>query len=171
MPLSWIPKPLCYADYGGDWDRFLADVYKIFDNDFKKSRPIYKSLPVSHDSRIEYGKEAGFWHIVQSEDSTAGTRVPDLRRCEHITWPKPIIENCKDGAVSVWETETKKPGYGRQTRIILWVKDYDYLVILRPRPKGPILITAYCVIHESHKEKLRKQRNEYLKQKTPRRAA
>ncbi len=163
----WLPKELCYAEYGGDWDKFIADVYRVFEDDFIKTRPVYKSFPVNHDSRIEHGREAGFWHIVEIQDAVAGSRIPDLRRCEHIPWPKPIIENPNDIAVSIWETEIKKPKYGRQIRVILWLENFDYIVVLRARPTEMILITAYCVIYESQRNKLRKQRNEYIKQKTP----
>ena len=169
--LSWMPKLLCYDNYAGNWDNFIADVYTIFENDFKTTKPIFRTLPVNHDSRIIDGREAGFWHIVQKEDNTTGTRIPDFRRCEHIPWPKPIIENCNDSEVWIWDKEIKKSGYGRQVRVVLWLEKFDYVVILRVRSKEMILVTAYCVIYESHKKKLQLERNEYIKQKTPRRAA
>jgi hypothetical protein len=162
---TWLPELLRYADYGGDWEKFIKEVYGIFENDFKKTKPVYQKLPVNHDSRIQDGKEAGFWHIVQSEEKTVGARVPDLRRCEHIPWPKPTIENSSDSVVSTWEVEIKRPHFGRQKRVIIWLENFDYLVVLRSRPTEFILVTAYCVIYESHRNKLRKQREEYYKAK------
>lgn len=162
---EWLPSLLCYTDYNGDWDKFLSDVYAIFERDFKKTRPLFRTLPVNHDTRIEFGKEAGFWHIVQKEEKDIAIRIPNLRRCEHIRWPKPLIENSSDLRVSCWQNLVKRPGQGRQNRISIWIEDLDYIVILRARSKEMILITAYCVIYESHRNKLRKQRDEYNKTK------
>ena len=44
---DWLPDALQYSDFNGDWDRFLDEVYKIFECDFKKSRPLYMNLPMS----------------------------------------------------------------------------------------------------------------------------
>ena len=163
----WLPKELRYADYKGDWDKFLEAIYGIFECDFKHSCPKYKGLPLFYDSRMEAGKEAAFWHLIQRHDCRAQDRVPDLRRCERIPWPKPIIEHPTDKAMSLWKNERKSPKGGRQTRVLLWLEKLDYIVVLAERPKETILITAYCTDIKSQREKLIKERDEYLKMQKP----
>jgi len=35
-------------------------------------------------------KEATFWHMIQ-EGSVESERIPDIRRCERIRWPRPSV--------------------------------------------------------------------------------
>lgn len=163
----WLPEELQYADYSGDWDKFLEAVYKIFECDFKSSCPKYKGLPLIYDSKLELGKEMAFWHLIQRHDCRAQDRVPDLRRCERIPWPKPIIEHPSGEAVSVWKNKRKKPNRRLQIRVLLWLEKLDYIVVLAERPKGMVLITAYCTDIKSHREKLIKERDNYLKMQKP----
>ncbi len=161
---EWLPETL---HYDGDWETFIQDVYHIFERDFKQTIPKFRTLPVYHDGTLIDGKEAGFWHIVQKDDPQARERVPNIPRCKHITWPKPIIENCEDKTVSIWKVEKKKPGSPQQTRVYLWLEDFDYLIAMREQPYAMILITAFCVGYESYKAKLRKERDNYLKMQKP----
>ncbi len=161
----WLPDILCF---NGDWDNFIATVYQVFENDFKNTKPTFQGLVVNHDTNIEFGKEAGFWHIVQRDDKIAEERVPDIARCVRIPWPRPIIDNSTDADVSVWENERKKSGNPRQKRMLIWFEAENYLVVLTVKPRYAILVTAYCVDNESYRNKLRKERDEYyIKQKTP----
>jgi len=153
---EWLPEALRYSDFNGDWDKFLAAVYGIFERDFKKSRPRYEGRPVTYDSSLEDGKEAAFWHIIQ------GGREPDLRRCERIPWPRPMIEHPADAALSIWKNERKN-----QTRVLIWLEELDYIVVLTERPRVMVLVTAYCTDIKSQREKLRKERDEYYEMQKP----
>jgi hypothetical protein len=164
---SWLPDALRYADFNGEWDRFLDTVYQIFERDFKKSKPVFQNYPVTHDSRIEDGKEAVFWHITCRDDSRTGDRELDIRRCERIPWPRPMIEHPTDTAISIWKNERKKTNTQRQTRILIWLEDLDYIVILSERPKTMVFVTAYCTDIASQKERLKKERDEYYKMQKP----
>jgi hypothetical protein len=162
---KWLPDTL---HFDGNWEEFIKTVYALFERDFKHNIPRFRTLPVYHDAKIiENGQEAGFWHIVQKDDSQARQRLPDIQRCEHMPWPKPIIENCEDKTVSIWKVEKKKPGSPQQTRVYLWLEDFDYLIAMREQPYEMILITAFCVGYESYKAKLRKERDYYLKRQKP----
>jgi hypothetical protein len=164
---SWLPDALQYADFHGDWGEFLATVYQIFERDFKQSRPSYEGKTVVHDTRIEDGKEVGFWHITCRYEARTHARETDLRRCERIPWPRPMIEHSTDRSLSVRKNKRKKPGSPRQTRVLIWLENLDYLVVLAERPKAMILVTAYCTDIESHKEKLRKERGGYGERQKP----
>jgi len=164
---SWLPDALRYSDFDGDWERFLATVYQIFERDFKQSRPSYEGRTVVPDTRIEDGKEAGFWHMTCRYEPRTQAREMDLRRCERIPWPRPMIEHSADKSLSVWKSERKKPSRSRQTRVLIWLENLDYVVVLAERPRAMILVTAYCTDIKSHKEKLRKERDEYYKTQKP----
>ena len=166
-PPEWLPDALRYSDFNGEWDRFLVNVYEIFERDFKKSRPSYRGFPLKYDSSIEDGKEAVFWHLTSQYDKKTGNREMDLRRCERIPWPRPMIEHPTDKSLSVWKSERKKPSRPRQTRVLIWLENLDYVVVLAERPRAMILVTAYCTDIKSHKEKLRKERDEYYKMQKP----
>lgn len=164
---EWLPEALRYNDFNGDWDKFLAAVYEVFERDFKKSSPRYEDYPITYDSRIENGKEAAFWHIIQKTDIKARDKVPDLRRCERIPWPKPMIEHPTDSAVSIWKNERKRPDRKSQTRVLIWLEELDYIVVLAERPREMVLVTAYCTDIKSQRAKLRKERNNYLQMQKP----
>src|SRR4030066_170192 len=70
-----------------DFDEFYADA--------KKNRGI-----------VEKGKEATFWHLI-SEGKSEKDRLPDLRRCERIRWPRPIIEHHDRLTIKFWGPERK----------------------------------------------------------------
>lgn len=165
---EWLPAALRYSDFDGDYDRFLVAVYEVFERDFKQSKPHYHNRPITYDSRIEDGKEAAFWHITSSFDSSTGNRELNLRRAERIPWPKPMIENCTDKAISVWRNERIREKGAKQTRILIWLEGLDYLVVLAEMVHVPVLVTAYCTDIESQRRKLRKERDEYyIMQKPP----
>lgn len=164
---AWLPDELRYSDFGGDWEAFLAAVYQIFERDFKQSAPSYSGRRVAHDTRIEDGKEAGYWHITCRYEARTRAREVDLRRCERIPWPRPMIEHSADRQLSMWKDERKKPGRPRQTRVLIWLESLDYIVVLAERPRAMILVTAYCVDIESHKQKLRKERDRYYEMQKP----
>jgi len=151
---AWLPREFSYADYEGDWDRFLKDVYAVFQEDFKTTVATFGGRPVTYDQRIgDDGLEEGFWHLTSTRDRRTGERVMDLRRCERVPWVRPIIENARDCRLSDWWNERKG-----QRRRLLWLEELEYLVILAQRPKVFVLITAYCTEREHTKRKLREER-------------
>jgi hypothetical protein len=72
-------------------------------------------------------KEATFWHFI-SEGQTEEERVSDLRRCERVRWPKPVIENSTDSKIKYWKNTRKG-----EPRICLWLECEDYVVLERKR--------------------------------------
>jgi len=155
---SWLPDALRYSDFDGDWERFLATVYQIFERDFKKSRPSYRGFPLKYDSRIEDGKEAGFWHMTCRDDPKTKYRELDIRRCERIPWPRPMIEHSQDKQLSAWKNKR-----GKEIRILLWLEGMDYLVVLKESRNTVILLTAYCTDRDHTRNKLRSERKIGLK--------
>lgn len=155
---DWLPPLVLFQDFKGNWDSYLDAIYAYFKQDFVESRPIFqgrrlglKRHPLTHD------KETTFWHMIQ-EGTVEEDRTPDLRRCERIRWPKPIIEHDGDHAVKVWHNHR-----GREVRICLWVEHENYLVVLADRGGYILPWTAYLVEKPHQQSKLRKEYEEYWK--------
>jgi len=158
--VKWLPDLVLLADYENNWDKYLHALYSFYNEDFIKSKPIFrgKKLAVKKHPSID-GKEATFWHIIQ-EGEKEHERIPNLRRCERIRWPKPIIEHCQECGIKVWENEryTKK---GKQISICIWFERVGYLVVLRKR-RGYILFwTSYPVTIAHMKQKLEEEYQAY----------
>ena len=100
---------------------------------------------------IIQGKEATFWHMI-SEGNDEAERLPDLRRCERIRWPRPIIENTEDAALKVW----REPN-GSGHRVLIWFAEAEYLVVLDERKDYILPWTAYPVEREHQQRKLEKR--------------
>jgi hypothetical protein len=86
---------------------------------------------------LHQGKEATFWHFITKGEEEA-ERIPDLRRCERIKWPKPIIENNGDMIIKTWENVRNG-----EKRILLFIEEENYLVVLAGRNGYLLPWTAY----------------------------
>lgn len=158
MAPHWLPDIIKLNDYGGDWDRYLNAVYDCFRQAFKdRNRQLtFRGKPVRTNFHPAYeNKDATFWHLIQ-EGKVEDERTPDLRRCERISWVRPIIENCTDEAVKVWENVRPRPR-GNERRILLWLNE-QFLVVLGDRDHYWTLVTAYTTERE---HRIRKLREEY----------
>jgi len=157
---SWLPDLVLLENYNGDWEKYLEIIYGYFVKDFVKSKPKYRGikLALKKHPMIE-GKEATFWHLI-SKGKEEKERMPDLRRCERIRWPRPIIEHCKDPVLKVWQNIRKG-----DTRILLWFDKVEYIVVLSERKGYLLLWTAYMVKKNHQKRKLQKEYEAYINAK------
>lgn len=148
----WLPPLVLFSDCEGNWDKYLNVIYAYFKQDFIDNMPFFRKQRLGLKKHpLEKGKEATFWHLI-SEGSNEDDRLPDIRRCERIRWPKPVIENTDKPVIKVWENKRKN-----DKRILLWLESQEYLVILSER-KGYLLPwTAYLVTKEHQKRKLQKE--------------
>lgn len=159
---DWLPEPLRYEEFQGDWSEFLAAVYEVFVRDFKQSKPYYEGHLVTHDARTEHGKEAAFWHITSSADAATQQRLPDLRRCERVSWIRPIIEHAGDEDLKVWREPRR-----RGVRIHLWLEQLDYLIVLAQGRRVMILVSAYCVDSGHARRNLTRRWRRFAGKQTP----
>lgn len=155
MP-DWLPPLVPFGDCGGDWPRYLEILYGYFCRDFVNDKPSFQGVRLALKRYpVIQGKEATFWHFISEGDDEA-ERLPDMRRCERIRWPRPVIEQADGVVVKIW----REPR-GGETRIHLWVESASYLVVLAER-KGYLLPwTAYPVERDHQKVKLRKRWERY----------
>lgn len=158
--VKWLPKLVLLTDYRNNWDNYLSALYTFYTKDFIETKPVFRreKLAVKKHPLVD-GKEATFWHIIQ-KGKNEDERIPDLRRCERICWPKPIIEHCEEGGIKIWENEryTKK---GKQISICIWFEQAEYLIILRKRVGYILFWTGYPVTALHRKNKLEKEYRSY----------
>lgn len=151
-PTSWLPGLIQLEDYGGNWTRYLDAVYTIFKRDFIDSKPSFLGYRMGlKRHRLEQGKEVTFWHFI-SEGIAETNRLPDLRRCERIAWPKPIIEAAQTDRVRSWRNIRR-----REQRILIALSDFSYVVVLADRGEYILPWTAYLVEERHQREKLQKE--------------
>jgi hypothetical protein len=159
---SWLPALMEFNDFGGDWEAYLEAIYKIFTEDFINYRPIFDNLPVQRRKHpLVQNKEATFWHII-AEGEKEEERTPDLRRCERICWPRPIIEQARNRGLKIWKNKR-----GSQTCVCLWFEPVEYLVVLAERDDYMLFLTAYCVPQDHRKKKLEKEFQVYIASAAP----
>jgi hypothetical protein len=154
---DWLPDIVRLEDYGGQWRKYEEAVYARFYSDFIASRPTLQDMPVYVTINLVRGKERTFWHCIQ-EGPVEEERIPDLRRCERISWIRPVIEHVDSPEVRQWVNERRG-----KNRSILWVDSAEFLVVLEPRGSAWYLWTAYPVTSEWKKVRLFKECEAFYK--------
>lgn len=150
--LNWLPPLVLLTEHGGNWPAYLEAIYRYFQADFVASKPSFQGRRFGLKRHpMEQGKEATFWHLI-SEGKTEADRLPDLRRCERIRWPRPMIEAVATGRVKCWRSQRRG-----EDRIYLAVDDFSYLVVLADRGEYVLLWTAFCVERGHTRRKLERE--------------
>jgi hypothetical protein len=148
-----LPEIISFHAYEGNWERYLQAIYNHFCKDFIHSKPLVPNRRVGLKKMpIEKGKEATFWHFV-STGETENDREICFRRCERITWIRPIIENYHASNVRWW-VEFKSVKSGNKRRICITLHDFSYLVVLDDREEFILPWTAYPIEKEHQRQKL-----------------
>lgn len=168
MSNEWLPDLHLLEDAGGDWTRYVEQLHRQFLADFVASVPRWPGKDVRLKRHPEHdGKSATFWHMI-SEGSSEADRTPDMRRCERIAWPRPIMDEFDDAAPGTtqcrirWWTEFR----GTETRYHLAPDDFSYVVVVADRGAFVLPWTAYFVEHTHRREKLRRKWREFWSQKS-----
>lgn len=129
-------------------------LYEIFQKDFVNNQPQYRGYVVWFFPEEEDGKEVVFWHLTSREDNAVGERIPDLRRSERLPWARPMLDNPDKPEVLDWDYEE---GDG-SIKTYVWLKDYDYLVVLKKYKDGRRrLITSFWIEYQNFRDKLEKK--------------
>lgn len=134
---NWLPDML---NLDGEWSIILDKLFEIFNRDFTNSKPRYNDLPIWWNRRkIDDDKDEGFWHLITNDEKTVHNkidRIPDYDRARRLPWCRAVIENAHDTYVTIFEylegqVKNNKP----DIRTYLWLKDWDYVVILAKNTK------------------------------------
>jgi len=149
---NWLPNLVFLEDFGGNWHSFFEAIYQEFERDFVDNKPTFRGKRLGLKRHPEYeGKSATFWHMI-SEGCKEQERTPDIRRCERIRWPKPVIENEYDSTLKVWVEKR-----GSNKRIHIWFEEEGYLVVLDDRRDFILPWTAFYVEREHQRRKYNKR--------------
>lgn len=156
--ILWLPAIVCFDDYGKIWDPYIEVLYQYFKVDFIDNQPhlLDQTVGLKHFP-ADQQKHPTFWHII-SEGPLEEDRTPDLKRCERIRWPSPIIEHQPAEVIRCWEEGND---------ILLWLTEDDYLIVLGKRNGYIILRTAYCVNYPHRRRNLSQRYETSLKKQTP----
>lgn len=149
-----LPDLIAFNDYGGDWSAYEDGLYKVFVRDVLQHDLRFRGAKVTARRNPEHERKwAGFWHLI-SEGRVEDDRLPDLRRCERLTWIRWVIENADaSDDVDVWENRR-----GRETNTLLWLQE-AFLVVLSSRSENFLLKTAYFTERQHRINKLRRERD------------
>lgn len=165
MSDNWLPDLMLFSDFNGDWNEYLEALHSAFEKDFVTSKPKWLNKRVGLKRHPEYdGKSATFWHMI-SEGSSEEDRTPDLRRCEHIRWPSPMMEEhdelppSESKARVIWWAEERR----NETRVLLSFEDFSYLMVVADRGDYVLPWTAYPVEREHQQQKLKKRYEAFWK--------
>jgi len=162
-PPEWLPALVNFKNYGGQWEPYCEALYEYFRHDFIESKPKFGERIVRLKRYpLFQGKEATFWHITH-EGNIEDQRTPDFRRCERIRWPRPIIErpiseHNRNGAIRYWPEKTR-----RDNRLILWLHEQDYIVILSVRTGYILFWAAYYIDYDNKRRQLLKKYEEFVR--------
>lgn len=151
--VGWqLPPIIPLTSCSGDWKAYVEVLYEVFTEDFVNSEPTYPGRRWARKRHpVLDGKEATFWHLV-SDGSEESERLPNLRRCERIPWPRPMIDALLTPNVRCWRVERHS-----HQRVLIAVDDFSYVVVLEDRQKYIMLWTAYHVDHSHQRIKFRQE--------------
>lgn len=167
---DWLP-PLCrFEDFEKNWQRYEDHLYSRFRRDFIVSPPrVGGQLVQINTAPYEKGKEEAFWHLITEDQEVEldghvqKERLPDLRRCERISWPGAILREGASDRVVIWR-ERRPDGL----RHVHALPDFSYMVALAIRGSGKLfLATAFPVDLRWRRDRLRKQHERYLRTGEP----
>jgi len=163
MP-EWLPEKVCVDPWTAETYNVL---YGIFCRDIRGTDIYYRGYSVWIFREIDDGREKIFWHLTTREvkptpiprrkrrfypkDQThiKGDRYPDFRRCERLPWVKPLIENPGESEIVDWDYEEGD----RTIRTYVWLKDHDFVVIMKKYPDNKRRLITSFYVDQSYKRK------------------
>jgi hypothetical protein len=155
-PPDWLP-PMVQVN---PWHSETCEqLYEVFRADFLQAQIKYRGFRVwFYPTTEEDGKEAIFWHLTTREQKPGQPpqRLPDLRRCERLSWIKPMILRCPCPSNSILDWDFVEGDGSIKTYI--WLHRHDFVVILKKLPDGQRrLITSFHLDSEHQRDKMRKK--------------
>lgn len=122
------------------------EMYHIFMNDFVNKPMTINDMTLKvNENKSKHplfkGKLDGFVHLVTRESKYSGKRNFDNQRANRIHWIRPILENVTNNRVKYFERINDKG----IKQYHYWLKENDFLVILREIKPDILLVTSFIV--------------------------
>lgn len=152
-----------YLDLDDPTEEQLYELYGIFKRDMI-DEPIFINLvQLDYNKKrsrhpLFRGKPEGFEHICTRESKHSQRRNFDPERANKIHWIKPVIANKDDNRIKYFE----RLHYTGQNQQYYWLKDKDYVVIIREITVKLQLVTAFKV-DELNRNDFKRWYEEYQK--------
>lgn len=149
-----LPPLILLQDFGGDWKRYEDALYEVFLRELAQGQLNFRGVRVGCRRIPETNQRwASFWHLVQ-EGAVEEDRLPDIRRCERISWIRYVIENAaRDPSIEIWEQIR-----GSERNVCLWLNE-QYIVILGARSGYFLLRSAFCTDRSHRVATYRRERD------------
>ena len=153
---DWLPQLEFFNNYNG-WQHYIDSLYKIYLEDFIKNPIVINGKRLQQRRLPQFlDKDKAFWHICGHDETQ---NIPnDFSRHERIRWPKAIILHRNDVAIKIWQDDNYAGSNGK-FQVSIWFNN-EYLVVLEPREKYILFITAYCTDKQHKIRTLEKRFNE-----------
>ncbi len=148
---SWLPEMFPVNPWSSDT---YEKLYQLFCHDLKDTRPTYRGSEVWFFLDMDDGKEEIFWHLTTRKDKHTGERLPDFRRIERLPWVRAMLDQPDKPEVLDWDHDE---GDGT-IKTYVWLKDYDFVVIMKKFPNGKRrIITSYWISYSNERRKMQKK--------------
>lgn len=156
------PDLITLDAHNGDTTSFLNAVYDAYLTYLVRGRLTFLGTPIGFKfAPATDGRGFAFWHAVQERGETGAEddRRIDLRRCERIGWPAFLLQNVtpagRAGRVLWWKNRR-----GTATRVVIWLVEADYALILDERRHHHMFWTTYMV-RSGRKKAFEKEHADY----------
>lgn len=160
-----LPNLLLLDDFGGDYKLYIEAVYNVFKQDFVINKTKFRDEVLRLKwNPIFQDKAYTFYHMTH-EGKDEQNRLPDLRRCERMSWTNPTVEKCDTWSLKIWPQIRTGKG-GKSNRLCIWLEledEPDYIVIIDVRDKYKLLWTAFVPQYPHEKRKKQKEYEKWLK--------
>ena len=167
MSTDWLPPLVLLVESGGDWAIYEEELYKWFTADFIDTLPSWPGKRVGLKRHpVTKEKVTTFWHFISSGASEHNRNI-DTSRCESIRWPRPMMDSFNERCpipqdrIVWWKNERSG-----ESRYILALPDFSYLVVVADSGEYVLPWTQYHVEYEHRRNKLRREYNSYWSDKS-----
>lgn len=144
------------VEFENPWSIYEDRLYDIYIRTLVDADIRFRGCKVSCKRHPESnGKAFAFWHLI-SEGEIEEDRIPNIERCERITWISWCIENIDDcPELSWWKNKRRN-----STHVVIWHEAENFVVILAERNGYYLIKTAYRA--QKHRARsFRKEREKF----------
>ena len=164
--MDWLPDELQLAS--GSLEEDYKKLYKVFENDFIKSKIYYNGERVIYQKAIDHKTPGeyphGFTHLITRKNGNQ--RIIDYDRAVRLPWVKAVIEHADDPAVVILTVQRYAKNNGLTDNTYLWLEEKKFLIILsrinHGKNRGQMIITAYTITENYVIKKLEDIRRKLL---------
>jgi len=136
---GWLPSLI---PLDGKWEERVVELYATYQEIFFTGSCRYDGKPVHVGTKkTDPPYEDSFWHLISRDDKHSGDRLPDFDRARRLLWIPAVLNNSNDNHVLAWDFQEA----GGTIRRYIWLKEFDFVLILIDKGYVWILITAFFI--------------------------